>query len=187
MSEYTITSESAVSDPVAADETFVYDVSAGATKKVTLGQLSGVGAGVVDTTATLLTVTAASHAGKTVTVSSAAPIAITLPAATGTGNCFRFNIRVAATATASTIKCVGTDIVSGAVHVSTSATTTNVAAIVAAFHSTATDDTITVNGTTLGGVLGDWFEIVDVKSGVFQVHGNTKATGAYATPFSATV
>jgi hypothetical protein len=187
MSEYTIASETELSDPVAADYVHVYDASAAATKKLSVAAIAGVGAGVVDTTATLLTVTAASHAGKTVTVSSAAPIAITLPAATGTNNRYRFNIRVAATATTSTIKCVGTDIVSGAVHVSTSATTTNVAAIVAAFHSTATDDTITLNGTTLGGVLGDWIELVDIKSGVFQVHANTKATGAYATPFSATV
>jgi hypothetical protein len=187
MSEYTITTESTVAAPVAADEVHIYDVSAGATGKVTLGALAGVGAGVVDTTATQLTVTAASHAGKTVTISSAAPIAVTLPAATGTGNAYRFNVRVAATATSSTIKVVGTDVMSGVVHVQTTATTTDVAAIVAAFRTTATDDTITLNGTTLGGVLGDWIEIVDVKSGVFQVHGNTKATGTYATPFSATV
>ena len=188
MSEYTILSETELSDPVAADYVHVFDASAAATKRVSLAAISSVGAGVVDTTATQLTITAASHAGKTVTVSSAAPIAITLPQATGTGNRYRFNIRVAATATTSTIKVANaTDVMSGAVHVSTSATTTNVAAIVAAFHSTASDDTITLNGTTLGGVAGDWVEVVDIKTGVFQVHLNTKATGSYATPFSATV
>lgn len=188
MSEYTIASETELTDPVAADYVHVYDASAAATKKLALSGISSVGAGVVDTTATQLTITAASHAGKTVTVSSAAPIAIVLPQATGTGNRYRFNIRVAATGTSHTIKVANaTDVISGAVHVSTTATTTDVAAIVAAFHTSASSDTITLNGTTLGGVLGDWYEIVDIKTGFFQVHGNTKATGTYATPFSATV
>jgi hypothetical protein len=188
MSEYTITSETELSDPVAADYIHVFDASAAATKKLSLGAIAGVGAGVVDTTATQLTITAASHAGKTVTVSSTSPLAVTLPQATGTGNRYRFNVRVAATATSSTIKVANaTDVIAGAVHVSTSATTTDVAAIVAAFHTSASSDTITLNGTTLGGVANDWIEIVDIKTGVFQVHANTKATGTYATPFSATV
>jgi hypothetical protein len=187
MSEYTITNESAVV-PVNTDELHIYDVSAGATGKVTVGNLLGGLGGVVDTTATTLVVTAASHAGKTVTISSAAPIAVTLPQATGTGNKYRFNIRVTATATSHTIKVANTtDVISGVVHVQTTATTTDVAAIVAAFRTSATSDTVTLNGTTLGGDIGDWFEIVDIKTGFFQVHGNTKATGTYATPFSATV
>jgi hypothetical protein len=188
MSEYTIDSESALSDPVAADLVHIYDVSASATKKLTIGALSGVGAGVVDTTATQLTVTAALHAGKTITISSATPIAVVLPQATGTNNVYRFNIRVAATTTASTISVANaTDVMGGVVHVQTSATTTDVAAIVAAFRTSDSSDRISLNGTTLGGVKDDWFEIVDIKTGVFQVHGNTKATGTYATPFSAAV
>jgi len=67
-----------------ADRVLVYDSSAGVTKYMTGALLAGAGAGVVDTTATTLTLTQASHAGKVLTVSSAAPIAITLPAATGT-------------------------------------------------------------------------------------------------------
>ena len=187
MSEYTITNESAVT-PVSSDEVHIYDVSAGATGKVTLGNLLGGLGGVVDTTATSLVVTAASHANKTITVSSTAPIAITLPQATGTGNKYRFNIRVVATATSHTIKVANaTDVMGGVVHVQTSATTTDVAAIVAAFRTSDSSDTISINGTTLGGAKDDWFEIVDIKTGFFQVHGNTKATGTYATPFSASV
>jgi hypothetical protein len=187
MSEYTINSESTVT-PVAADEVHVYDVSAGATGKVTIGSLVGVNAGVVDTTATSLTVTAASHAGKTITISSATPIAVVLPQATGTGNRYRFNIRVVATATSHTISVANaTDVMGGVVHVQTSATTTDVAAIVAAFRTSDTSDRISLNGTTLGGAKDDWFEIVDIKTGFFQVHGVTKASGTYATPFSAAV
>jgi hypothetical protein len=188
MSESTITSETELSDPVAADYIHVFDASAAATKKLSLGALNSVGAGVVDTTATSLVVTAASHAGKTVTISSTAPIAVTLPQATGTGNRYRFNIRVVATGTSHTIKVANaTDVMGGVVHVQTSATTTDVAAIVAAFRTSDSSDTISLNGTTLGGAKDDWFEIVDIKTGFFQVHGNTKATGTYATPFSASV
>jgi hypothetical protein len=188
MTEYTIASETELSDPVAADYIHVYDASAAATKKLSLAAVGSVGAGVVDTTATTLTITAASHAGKSVTISSTAPIAVTLPQATGTGNRYRFHIRVVATATSHTIKVANaTDVMAGVVHVSTTATTTNVAAIVAAFHTTDTSDTISINGTTLGGLKDDWFEIVDIKTGFFQVYGITKATGTYATPFSAAV
>jgi hypothetical protein len=52
----------------------------------------------------------------------------------------------------------------------------------------ATSDTITLNGTTTGGVsIGDWVEIVDVASGVFAATGLTTSSGTEATPFSATV
>lgn len=188
MTEYTIPHETELSDPVAADYVHVYDASAVATKKLSLGAINSVGVGVVDTTATTLTVTAASHAGKVVTISSTSPIAVTLPQATGTGNRYRFNLRVAATGTSHTISVANaTDVISGFVHVMTSATTTDVANIIGAFKTSATSDRVTLNGTTLGGAIGDWVEFVDMKTGFFQVHAVTTATGTYATPFSAAV
>lgn len=188
MSEYTIASETELTDPVAADYVHVYDASAAATKKLALSGFGQVGAGVVDTTATTLVVSAASHAGKVITVSSTSPIAITLPAATGTGNRYRFNLRAAATGTSHTISVANaTDVISGFAHVMTSATTTDVANIIGAFKTSATSDRVTLNGTTLGGAAGDWVEFVDIKSGIFSVHAATTATGTYATPFSAAV
>ena len=152
-----------------------------ATNSVTRGVYTA--GGVVDTTATALTITQALHGNRTVTISSAAPIAVTLPAATGTGSVYRFQVQVVATATGHTIKVANaTDVMQGIV----CALTTSSANVIG-YGTTSTSDTITLNGTTLGGVVGDWFELVDIKSGFFMVRGNTSPTGSTATPFSATV
>ena len=55
------------------------------------------------------------------------------------------------------------------------------------FETAATSDTITMNGTTTGGILGAQVEIQDVASGVFSVVVRSAATGTEATPFSAAV
>jgi hypothetical protein len=44
---------------------------------------------------------------------------------------------------------------------------------------------VSLNGTTLGGVVGDVVEFIDVKSGVWSVMAFTAPTGTEATPFSA--
>lgn len=176
---------SSVSAPASDDVLIIHDTSAGTPGKVTLAAaLSGYTGRVVDTTATTLTVTAAAHANRIVTISSAAPIAVTLPAATGTGNTYRFVFEVAATATTSSIKCVGTDDFAGMLaQFDTSAT--DITGI--AFAATATDDTIAFDGTTRSGVLGTIVELIDVATGHWAGSVRGPATGSYATPFSATV
>jgi hypothetical protein len=188
MSVYTIDSEGAISAFTAGAEFDAYDAdSSKRIKKVTGTQVlsfiqQNIGT-VVDTTATTMTITAASHASKTVTISSAAPIAVTLPQATGTGNKYHFVLMVAATATQHTIKVANsTDVMQGYVF----ALTTSSANVIG-YGTSASSDTITLNGTTTGGVIGsEWF-IEDVKTGFFQVHGRDAPTGTTATPFSATV
>jgi hypothetical protein len=181
---YTFHQECAAATDIATDDVLlVYDTSSGVTKKVAQGLLVSGAAGVVDTTATTLTVTATQHAGKMITISSTSPIAVTLPQATGTGNRYRFNVRVVATATAHTIKVANaTDVMSGIVYALTTSSDN-----VIGYKTTATDDTISLNGTTKGGVVGDWIEIIDIKTGFFQVMASTAPTGTTATPFSATV
>lgn len=138
---------------------------------------------IVATTATALAITAVSHGSKVVLVNSTAPAAITLPAATGSGEKYTFVIGVDATATGHTIKVANTaDAITG---VSVLATTDT--AQVTGFATTATDDTITLNGTTKGGAMGDRIEIIDVATAKFQVSIVGRATGTVATPFSATV
>lgn len=138
---------------------------------------------IVNTTATQLAVTAALHSGRIVKVSSTSPIAITLPASTGGGDIYTFIMNVVATATAHTIKVANTtDILAGVSIIAQTDT-----AQVNGFLTTATDDTISLNGTTKGGIVGDKIQIIDITSGKFQVTVLGGASGTVVTPFSATV
>jgi hypothetical protein len=143
-----------------------------------------VSARIVNTTATTLAVTATEHGGRIVKISSAAPIAVTLPAAAGTGEIYTFIVNVAATATASTIKVAtaSTDIISGCTIIAQTDT-----AQVNGFISTATDDTITINGTTQGGAKGAKIVLVDIAANTWQCSMQSSASGTVATPFSASV
>ncbi len=55
------------------------------------------------------------------------------------------------------------------------------------FETAADSDTITLDGSTTGGILGGQIELQDVASGKFRVLINQAATGTEATPFSAAV
>ena len=55
------------------------------------------------------------------------------------------------------------------------------------FETAADSDTITMNGSTKGGIVGDLIELVDADSGFWQVRVMGSATGTEATPFSAAV
>lgn len=173
--------ENAPSATAAAGTDIIPINQSGVLKQITANAL--LAGGVVDTTATTLAVTQATHSGRTVTVSSTAPIAITLPQATGTGATYRFNLRVAATATQHTIK-VGnsTDVMSG-VYMSLCTT----AATLITFATSATSDTITLNGTTTGGYIGATFTIRDIKTGFFEIVGIDTCASTTTTPFSASV
>lgn len=169
--------------PAADDVLLVYDTSAGRTKSITASYLTASPATPINTTATVLAITQAVHGNRTVTISSAASTAITLPQATGTGTNYLFQMQVAATATSHTIKVANaTDVMQGV-----SWCLTTASANVVGYGTSATSDTITLNGTTLGGVAGDIIEIKDVKTGFFQVKIFASPTGTTATPFSATV
>lgn len=133
-------------------------------------------------TAATLVMNPAIHNGRTIYL-NATPIAVTLPQARGSGARYRFVVGVAATATQTTIAVANaTDVMTGIVF---AATTTSDNA--EAFIASATSDTISLNGTTKGGVVGDVIEIEDVATGVFRVLGFTAPTGSEATPFSAAV
>ena len=136
---------------------------------------------VVATTATAITVSATVHGSKVVVVNATSACAISLPAAAATGEIYTFVLGVAATATAHTIAANGTDIIQGVTIFSSSAT-----GEVSGFGTTATDDKITINGTTQGGEIGDKIVLIDIAANTWQVTMNMQATGTVATPFSAT-
>ncbi len=137
----------------------------------------------ISATGATLTCTKDAHAGRTIVVSAVAGCAVTLPAATGTGSVYRFIIGATITSNSTTIKVANsTDVMSGRAFVISDG-----AAAVLGYATGATSDTITLNGTTLGGLIGDHIEIIDAIAGTFAVRVFTAATGTEATPFSATV
>ena len=137
----------------------------------------------ISITGATLTCTKDVHAGRTTVISAVAGCAVTLPAATGTGSVYRFVIGSTITSNSTTIKVANTtDVMSGRAFVISDG-----AAAVLGYATGATSDTITLNGTTLGGLIGDHIEIIDAIAGTFAVRVFTAATGTEATPFSATV
>lgn len=145
--------------------------------------LPPIAANTVNVTASTVTLTAAAHAGKLVTLNRAAGIAVTLPAATGTGNVYRLRVDTAVTSNTTTIKVASaSDTMIG--HV-----LSTLAAGGTTFGESAggTDDTITMNGTTLGGLIGSYIELVDTASTVWDVRGLLAGSGTLASTLSATV
>jgi hypothetical protein len=133
------------------------------------------------TTATLL-VTQALHAGVVVTLNRAAGIAVTLPAPTGTGSVYTFYTGTTVTSNSTTFKVpVHLQIIQG------TAIQAGIAGATTTFYTASADDTVTLNGSTTGGNLGDVISFTDVAVGAFSVEGRAKISGAAATPFSSTV
>jgi hypothetical protein len=148
----------------------------------TAGFITGSSALVTVDTATA-TVTSAAHSGRTVLLDRAAGQALTLPAATGSGNSYKFFVATTITSNSTTIKVAdATDVMAGMAIVANDGG--NTASI---FETAADSDTITFNGGTTGGIKGAVVELQDVASNLWSVVIRTSATGTEATPFSATV
>lgn len=131
-----------------------------------------------------LSVTAALHDGKTILLDTAAGTTCTLPASSGSGARFRFVVSTVATSNNHIIKVAnGTDVMAGFALVAQDAGDTSVL-----FETAATSDTITLNRSTTGSTQkGEFFELEDIAAGFWSVFGVVAATGAEASPFSATV
>lgn len=126
--------------------------------------------------------TAATH-GNRITLVNDADVVITLPAATGTGNVYKILI-VSTAWTGGTIQVASASdsFLGGLVGVDDDADAAY------CWKAETNDDTISGNGTATGGKIGDYYEITDVASGLFLVHGYiTQSGGSEATPFSAAV
>lgn len=147
----------------------------------TAGFISGSGSLVtVDANVTL---TAASNAGRTMLLDVASGATVTLPAATGTGNVYKFFVKTTVTSNDYIIQVASADDTMAGI-----AIVANDGGDTASIFETAADsDTITLDGSTTGGILGGQIELQDVASGVFSVAIRQAATGTEATPFSAAV
>ena len=125
----------------------------------------------------------ASDAETICTVSAAAGLTLTMPAATGSG--YFWKVFIVTTVTSNTVVIQvanATDVMQGLVITAQDAADTLVG-----WETAAGSDTITLNGTTKGGIRGDYYEITDVAAGLFSIRGVVSGTGTEVTPFSAAV
>ena len=135
-------------------------------------------------------ITAALHAGKTLNMAEVggnAAATFTLPAATGTGDKYRFYVGVVNTSNYLIKVANANDTIDGQVIVQNDTTEGGTASVIG-WKATGTDDTITLNGTTTGGAsIGDYVELTDLIANQYVVSGMLQASGTEASPFSATV
>lgn len=153
-----------------------------ATADVTIAEATVGQFGLVNLTAATLTVTANEHAGRVITVNRAAGSTVTLPAATGSGNRYEFIVGTTVTSNNLVIQVVGNDIMTGLATFAADGGDTLVG-----FETAADSDTITMNGSTKGGIKGDRIELIDIAADTWFVRVVGSATGTEATPFSAAV
>jgi|TARA_R110000868_G_scaffold66849_1_gene198749 hypothetical protein len=111
----------------------------------------------------------------------------TLPAATGSGNIFKFVVSVINTSNYLIKVADATDTIDGQVVVLNDSTAGGTASTIS-WPTAAASDTITLDGTTTGGAaIGDFVELIDIAANQYTVNGLLRASGTEATPFSATV
>ena len=130
-----------------------------------------------------VTLTSASHAGRTMLLDVASGATVTLPAASGTGNVYKFFVKTTVTSNDYIIQVASADDTMAGVAI----VANDGGATASIFETVAASDTITLHGSTTGGILGGQVELQDVASGVFSVVVRGAATGTEATPFSAAV
>lgn len=132
-------------------------------------------------------ITVAEHAGRTLLlgeVGGNALVTLTLPDATGSGATYKFIVSVANTSNYVIKVPDANNTIDGIMlYLDEDGTA------VSAFPTVAASDTITLNGGTTGGIIGDYLEIIDIAADQYHVRGVMRvAAGANpATPFSATV
>ncbi len=163
-------------------ELYVVSVTAGV---VTTGLTSGgTGGGAPVLAGATLTLSAAEHNGRTIYWDQASGSVITLPAATGSGAKFRLVVSTTVTSNSHQLLCAGTDEYAGTVY----QIDTDTGDAIAAYPALAADDfdDLDLNGTTTGGLIGDWVEVEDIATGVWAINGTTNATGVVATPLTST-
>jgi len=124
-----------------------------------------------------------SDAETDITVNAAAGLTLTLPAATGLG--YNFKIIIGTTVTSGNViiqrgiaadKFIGMATQAGAASGSAPLT----------WKPGATDNTLTLNGTTKGGIIGDVILCTDMSAGVWSVQVLGQASGTQVTPYSNT-
>ena len=123
------------------------------------------------------------HAGTTCTINAAAGLTITLPAASGSGRVFELVLGTTVTSNNVIIQVANAnDTMTGQADMAQDAGDTE-----ASFETLSNSDTITLNGSTKGGIKGDKIILKDIQSTLWSVDAELSGTGTEVTPFSAAV
>lgn len=140
---------------------------------------------VVAVTGATVSITAVTHGSRTITLDRAAGITATLPAATGSGEVYRFVLVTTVTSNSTIIEVANaSDVMDGSVFLMQD---NDVDGDVKLWKADAGDDTITMNGTTSGGFKGTIITCTDVASNLWSVEARGIGSGALATVWSAAV
>jgi hypothetical protein len=139
--------------------------------------------------ATTLSLTAALHGGRTVMVAPDINVsqAITLPEASGSFNKYRILFGGEVDGTNTELMTIAMPSSNGIIQGHAIFGETDAGAAVAMFASSATTDSIVMDGLVNGGLVGDYVDLVDVAANVFLVEVVGQQAGTAATPFSAAV
>ncbi len=147
-----------------------------------LARVADVASRIVTASSATLTVTEALHEGRIINLDRAAGVTVTLPAATGSGARYTFLTKTTVTSNNNIIQVVGDDTMKGTAWMAADGGDT-----VVAFETAADSDTITMNGSTKGGIVGSRIELIDYAADTWNVQAFLQGTGTEATPFSAAV
>lgn len=124
---------------------------------------------------------AGGDANKVLFTNVATNLVITLPAATGTGNVYKLVTGTTVTANHTYQVANAVDTFIGFSHMNVTTVDTEV------FQALATTDTITLNGSTTGGLFGSVVKFTDVAAGKWLVEAELNCSGIQVTPFSAEI
>lgn len=123
------------------------------------------------------------HTGATIIINAAAGLTLTLPASTGGGAKFEIIVGTTVTSNNAIVKVANaSDVMAGVAWGTADGGNT-----VNGWETLAASDTITMDGSTMGGLKGDKIILQDVALNVWAVSMWAQATGTEASPFSATV
>lgn len=129
-----------------------------------------------------LTLTPALHANRLVLIQSTGGLVITPAPATGTGNVYAIVVIATVSGGSVTIDfkaANATDVING------TGTQFKVGTSTLSYSCGTNTNLVTLNGTTTGGIIGDFFSWADVATHQnIIVEFNTQATSTVATPFS---
>lgn len=137
--------------------------------------------GAVTVTSATVAITEGAHAGQRVVLNRAAGVTATLPDATGSGARYEFILLADATGDHIIQVANASDTMMGVAYLG------NDAAGASCFYTADTSDTITLNGSTKGGLKGARILVDDIGADVWAVMVYSEASGIEATPFSAAV